>query len=60
MTNGIDGISTAVNESAEGVAVAAQNTGELVQALGGIETEANANKEISELLSGEVSKFKYI
>ena len=60
MTDGIEGISTAVNESTEGVAVAAQNTGELVQALGGIEAEANANKDISELLSGEVSKFKHI
>ena len=60
MTNSIDGIATAVNESAEGVTVAAQNTGHLVAALGGIETEANANKGISELLSGEVSKFKYI
>jgi len=60
MTNGIEGIATAVNESAEGVTVAAQNTGLLVSALGGIETEANANKGISELLSGEVSKFKYI
>jgi len=60
MTNGIEGIATAVNESAEGVTVAAQNTGHLVTALGGIEKEANANKNISELLSGEVSKFKYI
>jgi len=60
MTNGIDGIATAVNESAEGVMTAAQNTGDLVQALGGIQNEANTNKDISELLSGEVSKFKYI
>ena len=60
MTNGIEGIATAVNESAEGVSVAAQNTGHLVKALSGIEDEANANKNISELLSGEVSKFKHI
>ena len=60
MTNGIDGIAIAVNESADGVTNAAQNTGDLVTALGGIETEANNNKGISELLSGEVSKFKYI
>lgn len=60
MSNGIDGIATAVNESTEGVSTAAQNTGELVTALGGIQDEANANKDISELLSGEVSKFKYI
>ena len=60
MTNSIEGITTTVNESAEGVINAAQNTGYLVQALDGIEKEAQANKEISELLSGEVSKFKYI
>ncbi len=60
MTNGINGIATAVNESAEGVATAAQNTGDLVGALSGIQNEANTNKDISDLLSGEVSKFKYI
>lgn len=60
MTNGIDGISLAVNESAQGVTVAAQNTGQLVEALGGIKNEADANKDISDLLSGEVSKFKNI
>ena len=60
MTNSIEGITATVNESAEGVINAAQNTGYLVQALDGIEKEAQANKDISELLSGEVSKFKYI
>ena len=60
MTNGIKGIATAVNESAEGITVAACNTAHLVNALGGIEKEANVNKSISELLSGEVSKFKHI
>lgn len=48
MTNGIDGIATAVNESAEGVMTAAQNTGDLVEALGGIQNEANTNKDIFE------------
>ena len=60
MTDGIDGIATAVNESADGVTTAASNTSDLVRALGGIEDEANANKDISELLSSEVSKFKNI
>lgn len=60
MTNGIEGISSAVNESAQGVTVAAQNTGQLVEALGGIKGEAAVNKDISDLLSGEVSKFKNI
>lgn len=60
MTNSIEGIATTVNESAEGVINAAQSTEYLVQALDGIEKEAFANRDISELLSGEVSKFKYI
>lgn len=60
MTDGIEGIATAVNESTEGVTTAAHNTGDLVRALGGIEKEANNNKGISELLSSEVSKFKNI
>ena len=60
MTDGIDGIATAVNESAEGVTNVACNTGELVRALSEIQKEANANKDISELLSSEVSKFKNI
>lgn len=60
MTDGIDGIATAVNESAEGVTNAASNTGDLVRALSGIQKEANANKDISGLLSSEVSKFKNI
>ncbi len=60
MTSGIEGIATAINESTDGVTTAAHNTGDLVQALGGIQQEANNNKKISELLSGEVSKFKYI
>ena len=60
MTSSIEEIASAVSESTDGVTSAAQNTGQLVEALDGIEKEANANKEISELLSGEVSKFKYI
>ena len=60
MTNSIEGIATTINESTDGVTNAAQNTGHLVKALDGIEKEAHANKDISELLSGEVSKFKYI
>lgn len=60
MTSGIEGIATTVHESTDGVTIAAQNTGQLVEALSGIQQEANANKTISELLSGEVSKFKHI
>lgn len=60
MSEGIAGISTAVGESAQGVTTAAQNTGQLVEALGGIKAEADVNQEISELLNTEVQKFKNI
>ncbi len=60
MTSSIEGISTTINESTEGVTNASRSTGHLVEALDGIEKEAYANRDISELLSGEVSKFKYI
>ena len=60
MTSSIEGIATTINESTEGVTNASRSTGHLVEALDGIEKEAYANRDISELLSGEVSKFKYI
>lgn len=60
MTEGIDGINTAVDESAQGVTIAAQSTGHLVQALTDIKGEADVNREISEELQNEVKKFKNI
>ena len=60
MTEGIDGINTAVDESAQGVTTAAQSTGHLVQALTDIKGEADVNREISEELQNEVKKFKNI
>ena len=60
MTEGIDGINIAVDESAQGVTLAAQSTGQLVEALVNIKTEADTNREISEELQGEVRKFKTI
>lgn len=60
MADGIDGINIAVNESAQGVAMAAQNTGALVEALESIKGEADINLEISESLQGEVNRFKNI
>lgn len=60
MTDGIDGINTAVDESAQGVTVAAQSTSQLVDALSMIKTEADSNKEISEQLQDEVKRFKNI
>ena len=60
MADGIDGINIAVNESTQGVAMAAQNTGALVGALENIKEEADVNLEISENLQGEVNRFKNI
>lgn len=60
MTEGIDGINIAVDESAQGVTVAAQSTSQLVEALGAIKAEADTNKEISNQLQGEVKRFKNI
>lgn len=60
MAEGIDGINIAVDESAQGVTVAAQSTGALVEALITIKSEADENREISEDLKGEVSRFKTI
>lgn len=60
MTEGIDGINVAVDESAQGVTVAAQSTSQLVEALSAIKAEADTNKEISSQLQGEVKRFKNI
>ena len=60
MTEGIDGINIAVDESAQGVTMAAQSTSQLVDALVSIKAEADENREISEELQNEVKKFKNI
>ena len=60
MTEGIDGINIAVDESAQGVTMAAQSTAQLVDALVNIKSEADSNREISEELQGEVKRFKNI
>ena len=60
MAEGIDGINIAVDESAQGVTVAAQSTGALVEALVTIKGEADVNLDISQSLQDEVSRFKSI
>jgi len=60
MADGVNGINIAVDESAQGVTLVAQNTGQLVEALVGIRGEADTNKEISELLQNEVQRFTNI
>lgn len=60
MTEGIDGINRAVDESAQGVTVAAESTSHLVEALGMIKSQADTNQEISTQLQEEVRRFKNI
>ncbi len=60
MAEGIDGINVAVDESAQGVTMAAQSTAQLVEALVNIKSEADQNSAISTSLQGEVKRFKNI
>ena len=60
MSNGIDGINASVDESAQGISNAAISTNKLVESLNEIQGEARGNKDISDLLSSEVDKFKNI
>ena len=60
INEGIDGINTAVEESAQGVTMVADNTSHLVEMLGSIKADAESNREISDELSNEVSQFKHI
>jgi len=60
VVDGINGINTAVDESASGVSLAAQNTSELVEALVTIKNEADSNLEVSKQLQNEVARFKHI
>ena len=60
MADGIDGINIAVDESAQGITLAAQSTGALVSALSNIKSESDINLDISQSLQGEVSRFKNI
>ena len=60
MNEGIDGINVAVEESAQGVTMVADNTSQLVDMLGSIRLDAESNREISDELSSEVQMFKHI
>lgn len=60
MTNGIEGISTAMDESAKGVVNAASSTGSLVEAMADIQEEAELNERISQSLKREVDRFSKI
>ena len=60
ITSGIDGINTAVEENAQGVAIVANNTSKLVESLAEIHGLSENNKEISDELKAEVHLFKNI
>lgn len=60
MNEGISEISTTVDESARGVANAAENAGQLVDAISHIQEETRNNQEISDQLSQEVKRFKNV
>lgn len=60
MSEGIHGINRAVEESAGGITEAAQHTGELVDALGVIQNDADGNRKIFGQLQEEVERFKNI
>ena len=60
ITSGIDGINTAVEENAQGVAIVANNTSKLVESLAEIHGLSEDNKEISDELKAEVHLFKNI
>ena len=60
VVDGINDINTAVDESASGVSIAAQNTADLVGALQLIKNESDSNLEVSNKLQNEVTRFKNI
>ena len=60
MTEGTDGINTAVDESANAVTSAAQNTSVLVDALKAIKDGSKKNRQISKDLANEVAKFQHM
>ena len=57
ITDAMDGISSAVDEGANGIAAAAINTGELVKEIDYISTEMEGNSEVASELKREASVF---
>ncbi|BBF43505.1 methyl-accepting chemotaxis protein [Lachnospiraceae bacterium KM106-2] len=60
ITESIDQVATTMNESTQGVAHAAENSSEMVQNMDEIHKSMLGNKEISDGLEYQVSKFKYL
>lgn len=60
MNTGLNDISIAVDESAKGVTIVAENAVSLVADMTQIQGETENNKDISEQLSNEVNRFKSV
>ncbi|MCM1056646.1 MAG: methyl-accepting chemotaxis protein [Firmicutes bacterium] len=60
MNTGISDISLAVDESAKGVTSVADNAVSLVEAINQIQSETENSKNISQMLSDEVERFKKV
>ena len=60
MNTGINDISCTVDESAKGVASAAESAGTLVEAIAHIQQETENNQNISRELRDEVERFKRV
>lgn len=60
MNTGLNDIAIAVEESAKGVTIVAENAVNLVNAMTQIQEQTSSNQEISELLSSEVNRFKKV
>ena len=60
MNTGISDISIAVDESAKEVTIVADNAVSLVDAINQIQTESENSKNISQMLSDEVERFKNV
>ena len=60
INEGIDGINVAIDENTQGVAMVADNAGQLVEMLTNIRDDAEHNRAISDELSNEVAQFKHI
>lgn len=60
MNNGINDISTAVEENAKGITNVADSAVTLVEAIAEIQKETEHNQQISQELNGEVNRFKKV
>lgn len=60
ITDAMAGIATVIDESSNGVSSAALNTNDMVKDIGLIASEMDNNKQIAEVLDGEVRRFRRV